>query len=274
MKQLRTARIILALLFLGASVAALLLRGNSMLLRSLEHSQIILSALSVTAGASLVWLVVTLFAGRAYCATVCPVGTLSDLFARIGERRSRLGRRRYRYRHPSRISRHIAWIYIACLIIGIVGIPFLVEPWNMMRNAAATVNPAAVATTWQAMGFSVVVGMIGGIAALILVIAVSLVWGRRFCTDWCPVGIILGYASAYSIYHLEVDRDKCMSCGICEEVCRAGCVKTVSRYIDNSRCVRCLECVTRCPSGAIRFQINRNRPATPLMMRKKVNRPS
>lgn len=75
--------------------------------------------------------------------------------------------------------------------------------------------------------------------------------------------------SDYAIYHIEINPDKCTSCGLCEDVCRASCIKTVSRYVDNSRCVRCFDCVARCPEEAIKFQPNRNRPATPLMRRVK-----
>ena len=83
------------------------------------------------------------------------------------------------------------------------------------------------------------------------------------CIGECPVEAI----SAGDIY--VIDPDKCISCGRCEERCRAQCVKVVSRYVDASRCVMCFDCVADCPTGAIRYQRNRNRPATPLVRRVK-----
>lgn len=270
MKALRNIRLSLAALFLAASLGALFLGAHPYTLGNMaEKSQIILSAVSVSAGTTLVWLLLTFIFGRVYCSTVCPVGTISDLWIRCRRFFPRLRHRRFRYRHRSRWSVHILWIYILCLLIGVVGIPFLIEPWNMMRNVASTVNPDTVQSTWTAIGFSVLTGMIGGIVAMVLVAVLSLLYGRRFCTDFCPLGTAMGYLSAYSLYHLEIDRDRCTSCGLCEEICRSQCIKTVSRYIDDTRCVRCFDCINKCPAEAIRFQMNRNRPATPMMIRTK-----
>lgn len=234
-----------------------------------EKSQVILSTISISAGTALAWFLLTFVFGRVYCSSVCPVGTLSDLFMKCRRFFPKLRRRTFNYRPRSRWSVHIVWIYILCLLIGILGVPFLVEPWNIMRNVASVVNPDAVSSTWLTIGASALTGMIGGIAAILLIAVLAVLYSRRFCTDYCPLGVMMGYLSAYSLYHLEIDRDKCVSCGLCEEICRSQCVKIVSRYIDDSRCVRCFDCVSRCPNDAIRFQLNRNRPMTPLLMRTK-----
>ncbi|MBW1672558.1 MAG: 4Fe-4S binding protein, partial [Deltaproteobacteria bacterium] len=46
---------------------------------------------------------------------------------------------------------------------------------------------------------------------------------------------------------------KCILCGRCEEVCRAGAIKIKDnkRYIDSELCDHCLECANVCPSKAI-----------------------
>ena len=269
MKTLRAIRIILAVIFLAASILCLVATGN--LARAgapAAKVQIVLSALSATAGTTLVWLMLTLLGGRFYCSTVCPIGTISDAFLHIRNHTKGL-KRPFSYRHRSKVSVHILWIYLLCVILGVFVIPYLVEPWNIMRNLASTVNPDAVTTTWFRLGLSLLFGIVGGIVGLIAVMIMSLLQGRRFCTDFCPVGIGLGYLSNYSFYHIEIDPDKCTSCGLCEEICRSSCIKNVSRYVDNTRCVRCLDCVARCPEDAIHLQYNRNRPATPLMTRVK-----
>ena len=63
--------------------------------------------------------------------------------------------------------------------------------------------------------------------------------------------------------------DRCTGCLKCEEACPANCIKAVSRYVDNTRCVRCFDCLHVCGDDAIHYQPNRNRPATPLMRKAK-----
>lgn len=269
MRQLRIFRIFLATIFFIASVAYLAIGAHvhPMAVVS-EKAQIILSAVAVSIGATLAWLILTFLLGRVYCSTVCPIGTLSDVFIRIRRKIPALNHE-FRYRERSRWSVHILIVYIISLLIGAGVIPFIVEPWNMMRNMASTVNPSATAVTWGTLGIGVGAGIICGIITFLLIATSALLYGRRFCTDICPLGTAFGLLHEHTIYHIEINPDKCISCGECEKTCRASCIKTVSRFVDNSRCIRCFDCLAVCPNDAIRYQPNRNRPASPLMRKVK-----
>lgn len=270
MKQLRAIRILLAVIFLIASAACLTVGPHiHPLAQAAGAAQIVLSTASITIGAALVWLLITFLFGRIYCGTACPIGTYSDIFFRIRRKIPRLNHP-FSYRHPSRMTVHILWVYVLCLLFGIVGVPFLIEPWNIARNMAAAVNSDAVSQTWLQIGWGATTGIVAGVVSAILIAAVSLWRGREFCTRFCPLGTAFGLLHGQTVYHIEIDPDKCISCGKCEDNCRSQCIKVVSRYVDNSRCVRCFDCVADCPSGAIRFQPNRNRrPATPLLRKTK-----
>ena len=269
MKQLRAIRILLAALFLAASLACIVMGSHAHPMAVLsEKSQIALSALSVTLGATLVWLLVTFLLGRVYCATVCPIGTISDLFLRLRRCIPRLNRP-FSYRHPSKASIHILWIYVICLLLGIGVVPLLIEPWNMTRNIVAVAKPSVAQQAWIEVGLGAAAGVAAGVVSVVLIAALSLWRGREFCTSYCPLGYAMGKIGDRSVWQLEIDRDLCDSCGRCEDECRASCIKVVSRYIDNSRCVRCFDCAARRPRQAIRLQAGRNRPATPLFRRAK-----
>lgn len=269
MKQLRAIRMLLAVLFFIATAVCLLVGPQvHPMVRAAGRVQITLSAASVTLGVTLVWLLITFLLGRVYCSSACPVGTYSDIFLRLRRAVPRLNRP-FRYRHPSPWGIHILWIYLLCLIAGVAAVPFLIEPWNIARNMAAAVNPAAVDTTWATISLGVGTGILAGMVSGLLIAALSVWRGREFCTRYCPVGTTLGIVQEHSLMHIEIDPDRCISCGKCEERCRAQCIKVVSRYVDASRCVRCFDCVADCPTGAIRYQRNRNRPATPLVRRVK-----
>lgn len=273
MKSLRAIRIIASTLFLAASVAYLFVgqRFPALSIYSVRM-QIIPSAIASCVGITLFWLAITLLLGRVYCSSVCPVGTLLDAAATMRPRVFSRGRRAsYRYHSPFRRRYDILVVYLICLIVGLIAVPLLIEPWNIFCNIVATVHPAALPAQWARLGIGAAAGIAGGAVSLILILGAGLLFGRDFCNAVCPIGMALGLLHSRTIYHIEIDPDRCSGCLACEERCKASCIKVVSRYVDNSRCVRCFNCLDACPDDAIHYQPNRNRRATPLM--RKVKQP-
>lgn len=267
MRNLKVIRIVLAAVFLTATVAYIILGPQAHpIARAVEHTQIIPSLLSITIGATLFWLGVTFLFGRIYCSTACPVGTIIDLSAKL--RKFVPGAKKHYHYHSARNVRwHVLLIYLICIIIGITIVPLLIEPWRIVRCIAIAFHPSPAAEVWIRLGIGATTGMISGLVVLLL-IAGSAIWrGRDFCNDICPIGTMLGGIERFTLYHIEIDPDKCINCMKCEEGCKSQCIKVVSRLVDNSRCVRCMDCLAVCPNDAIRLQINKNRRSTPLMRR-------
>lgn len=270
---------VIAAIFLAATVAYFLtgnidadsinaVRANDALAFT-EKAQLIPSQIALCMGALLFWLCATFFMGRIYCSTVCPVGTISDIFMRL---RRELGkmfpkklRLQFRWKEANKGRYHIMALYYICLVIGIMAVPFVLEPWNIVRDASALFDPGAVSETWTVLGAGLVVGFVIGAVMLAVVAVWGFFSGRDFCNIVCPIGQTMALIDRYALLHIEFDPDRCISCMQCEEVCRSSCIKVTERRVDNSRCVKCLDCVTRCPANAIRLQANRNRAATPMM---------
>lgn len=278
MKSLRIVRISLASAFLILSVVYIWLSTSAVggssagvhpALSIAYRAQIIPSAIAVCIGAVLFWLVITIFYGRIYCATVCPLGTLIDLCSHMRRFVRRGPRKHYSFRRRTRLPVHILVMYAACLLAGITLVPALIEPWHIMRNIVAAFHPGAPAAVAANLGLGAVTGILAGVVSLLLIAVYAAFAGRDFCNRICPVGAALACVSPDAVYRVEIDPDKCVSCMRCEEQCPAGCVKVVSRYVDDRRCVRCFRCIDHCPNNAIRFQRGRNRAATPLMRRVK-----
>lgn len=271
MKGLRTIRIVLSVVFLVTSVAFLVFEHYvGPLARVSEKLQIIPSILATTMGVTIVWIVISMFLGRIYCSTVCPIGTLQDVVLKFRRKIPHFNHP-FSYQPRRQVRYHILLIYLVCLGVGVVAVPYWIEPWNIMRNISSVFNPNAVETTWITLGIGAGAGMAAGIVSAILLIICALFTGRGFCTVVCPIGTALGALDGITLYHIEIDPDKCINCMKCEEVCKSQCVKVAGRVVDNSRCVRCFDCLNVCPNDAIRFQSGRNRRATPLF-RKQVTR--
>jgi len=71
----------------------------------------------------------------------------------------------------------------------------------------------------------------------------------------CPVGAFLGLASKFSIFKLKFDTDKCISCGLCEKVCKTESINYKNMQIDFDRCVSCFNCLDVCTQNAISYRI-------------------
>lgn len=228
------------------------------------QSQIIPSAIQSCLGATVCWLVATLLFGRIYCASVCPVGTLQD--AALWIRRKSGRGRAFSFKEGSVWRYRILLLYLVSIALGVLVVGYIIEPWNIMRNAAATLRPEAVSMTWTSAGISVATGILAGLSMLVAILVWAWSSGRQFCSSVCPIGSAMGCLHSQTLFHIAIDPDKCISCMKCEDICPTQCIKVSERIVDNSRCVRCFDCTATCPNDAIRFQLNRGRQRpTPLM---------
>lgn len=287
MRELRTIRIFLSVIFLAATLTYLFIsRGANPMAEISLKAQIIPSALAATAGISIFWLIVTFVIGRVYCSSVCPVGALQDsatwLRRKLGCRfearafsadaspatRS-LARRfsgfSFRPRNPIRL--YVIAAYAICLPIGLIWISTLIEPWQIFRQAARLTNPELHICNDLCFAGNAIAGGILGLMTLLIIWIWALFHGRRFCSHICPIGTFLEAVAEHSVYQIRIDPNLCTNCMECERACKSEAIKVSQRQVDNGRCVRCFDCLKVCPNGAIRLQNRRNRPADPLLMK-------
>lgn len=230
-----------------------------------ERAQIIPSSIASCLGATVMWIIATLLFGRIYCATVCPIGTLQDIVIWI--RRKADPKYTFRFEDGKKLRYIVLLAYVASLIAGIFAVCYVVEPWNIMRNAASAVRPSDISMTWGDIGVSIGIGVASGLLALSAILIWAWKKGRGFCTTVCPIGSALGCLHSQSLMHIAIDPDKCISCMKCEDVCASRCIKVDQRSVDNSRCTRCFDCTEVCPNDAIHFQLNKGRHRqTPMLI--------
>jgi ferredoxin len=214
---------------------------------------------------------VTLLTGRVYCSTVCPLGTLQDALVRIGDRRDRRGRFRFRASQP-RAAWHLGVAAAAGVLAagGSLLALELLEPWSgfgrivsalVRPGAAAAVNGASRAlaehhvyavapvvhppAAWGAA--AVALAWLAGIAAL------ALARGRLFCNLLCPAGAVLRLLSRWSAIRIVLDPAICNACGVCEKACKAGAIDAARRTVDFTSCVACFDCLDVCPRDGVRL---------------------
>lgn len=272
MHNMKKIRLIVGITLLAAFVAAWLrydtFGGAAAIL---EGTQFVYAVFELPLLAAVIALTVilltTLLVGRVYCSTICPLGLLQDLIARLTRR---FNRKPYQTL-ASHGQLHAA---VFALVVGAAAAGFilplaLLEPFSTFGQIFAGIfQPLAakffvtlapmVSTDINWFGqaavrpFSMLNSLFAGFLITALTIAVYKA-GRIYCNTLCPVGAILRLVARHSIFRLSIDESACTSCRLCEKACKAGCIDVTSKTLDFSRCVSCYNCAASCNFAAIKF---------------------
>jgi len=215
----------------------------------------------------------SLFLGRIYCSSICPLGILQDVLSwKSRFFRKKKKKTRYNYSPPKNILRYT--ILVLTLIVFLFGSSFLVillDPYSTFgRIASQLFRPLAIwgnnalAFIFSAMGnytFYKVeqvsfVPLGFGIAILFFLLLTQMSWfkGRSYCNTICPVGTSLGLLSRFSVFHISMDESSCTRCGACEKQCKSQCIDSDVMKVDDSRCVSCFNCLSACKKGGISYK--------------------
>ncbi len=184
---------------------------------------------SIAAGIIITLIILfTLLFGRLYCSLLCPFGALQEIicliFRKDNEKQKNLP-----------VKYFIASITFGVLIGGSALFIRYFEPYTFFGSL---------------MTLSLI-----GITAFIAVGILAFFKQRYFCTNLCPVGAVLGLISKISLFKIYIDKEKCLSCAMCERSCQAGCIKAADEFVDNEMCVKCFKCLGKCYKGAIKYGI-------------------
>lgn len=216
------------------------------------------------------WFLVTAIFGRIYCSTVCPMGLLQDVAAKLPRMRHGWDHEKpYHYAAPNSRTRWAVLLIVAlCALFGIASVVALLDPYSAFGRIASEIfkpalqlfiAPEVAVASWWAFFIAVVTLAVIWIAAALR--------GRWVCNTLCPVGTTLGAVSDYSLFHFDIDTDLCVNCRKCEHVCKSQCINLNDHVVDDSRCVVCFDCSDVCPEDAIRYTIRRKQLAIPMMKR-------
>jgi ferredoxin len=229
-----------------------------------------LNAAALGATGFMVVLILTVFFGRVYCSTICPLGTLQDVIGFVSRKNRKLSR--FQYAAPHTLLRYaILALTVVFLMAGSGFMLNLLDPFstfgrifsNLVRPVVLSVNNvtamviervgvhALYRVQWPVI-MPISIGV--SIVMLILVVLLSARHGRLYCNTVCPVGALLGLLSKFSLFQISIDPDACKGCKLCESVCKAGCIDIHNKTVDATRCVSCYNCFSVCLKNGLRFE--------------------
>lgn len=258
-----TLLILMTVGFVSSAAAALVCT------QALEKIQLIPMALAGFVAGLIMWAGVTLLFGRIYCSTVCPMGTLQDIFGRLWRLTPDMARKhRYAYT-TTQLPMQISWT-AAVAAFALLGQPLLLvafDPWSMFSRTLVwifgdSVSLAAASTAVRGAS----IGVMATLIVFFPVIIVGALRGRSFCNTFCPAGGALAVVSKFAVMKIDINTDLCVHCNRCVDVCKSRCINPADSTVDTPRCVVCFNCVAVCPNNAITYTPRRHRLSTPMMM--------
>ncbi|MCL2742575.1 MAG: 4Fe-4S binding protein [Planctomycetaceae bacterium] len=224
-------------------------------------------------------LLITLLFGRIYCSVICPFGILQDVISRIGgivlrppllKRKNKPQRFTLQFRKESiRLRYPLMLLFAVGLFVPSAFITvILLDPYsNYGRIMNAIVRPLAVSLNNLFSGWTIGnmtlhrvlihinwFEFITALAFLLLAGVLAFFFGRRYCNTICPVGTLLGLLSKIALFKIRL-KSNCVSCGLCEKVCKGECINSKDKTVYHSRCVECFNCLSVCKKKAITFTV-------------------
>lgn len=189
--------------------------------------------------------------GRFVCGWLCPFGLVQDLLYRIPFVK------KFRRLPGDRWLRYLKYVilvgFVIVLPMTVVDIIGQGSPWFCKYICPSGTLMAGIPLVAGDPGLQEAAGglFLWKVAVLAVLVLLSVVVYRPFCRYLCPLGAMYGVFNPVSLCRLQVDRDICTKCGVCQKTC--GMDIPVWEKPASVECIRCGDCVKACPHGAIRL---------------------
>ncbi len=169
--------------------------------------------------------------GTIYCGWLCPYGTLQE-FANQLARFFKIKQKKM----PKAIHKYLKYMrYIVFVLNGLLTSSILFsimsfEPRTNLISLLMGNTPAIIA-----------------LVVLIGFILLSMVYERFYCNYLCYEGAKYGLISLARPITIHRDKDKCINCGKCDNVCSMNIEVSKFEVLRSPECINCFKCVDDCP---------------------------
>lgn len=187
--------------------------------------------------------------GRFVCGWLCPFGLIQELLHKIPFVK------KIKTFPGDKILRKLKYVI---LIVFVILMPLFVvdllgngTPYFCKLICPAGTLEGGIPLVFANEALQSVVGWLytWKLAILIVTIVLSILIYRPFCKYICPLGAVYAVFNPISVLKYRVDKEKCVDCGKCTEVCKMQ-VEPL-KNINSTECIRCGACKNSCPTGAI-----------------------
>jgi len=154
-------------------------------------------------------LVFTLFFGRTFCAAVCPLGAIQDAV----------------------ILRPVRVAPVVAHVLGFLPYVYL----GLAVLFAATGAGFIICRYDPFVGFFRFGASFTMIVLGVFMLTLGTVVARPYCRFLCPYGVLLGWMSRLSKWHVAISPDECIECRLCMESCPFGAIEPPAHDVPTDR---------------------------------------
>ncbi|MGA9957395.1 MAG: 4Fe-4S binding protein [Acidobacteriaceae bacterium] len=175
---------------------------------------------------------------KAFCSWLCPIGTLSELLWKTGEKF--FGRN---FQLPK-------WLDIPLRGLKYLLLSFFAFVIGAMSAAALADflhSPYGMVAGVKMLNFFLDLGRTG-IIVFVVLLGLSFFVRNFWCRYLCPYGALMGLASLLSPAKIRRDASACIDCGKCARACPANLPVDRLIQIRSVECAACMECIAVCPA--------------------------
>ena len=188
--------------------------------------------------------------GRVICGFLCPFGWFQELLHKIPTKKL-----------STKKLKPLTYLKYVVLLVMVVLLPVLVtnqlgmgDPFFCKYLCPQGVLEGAIPLSMANTGIRAALGSLftWKFIVLLTVIVLSIVFYRPFCKWLCPLGAFYALLNKVSLFQMQVDQSKCVSCGKCAKVCKMDV--DVTKSPNHTECIRCGMCIRACPTDAVSFR--------------------
>ena len=188
--------------------------------------------------------------GRFICGFLCPFGWFQELLHKLPTKKL-----------STRKLRPLTYLKYAVLLVMVVLLPALAvnevgmgDPFFCKYLCPQGVLEGAIPLSLTNAGIRAALGTLftRKLSILLAVAVLSVVFYRPFCKWLCPLGAFYALLNKASLFQMQVDPNKCISCGKCAKACQMDV--DITKTPNHTECIRCGMCVRACPTHAVAFR--------------------